>query len=129
MKNWIKHIIEVLSPNKWDTGTPKMFIAPREPIGYLNNYYVKDDSLFAKVDLLDNNFYVRDKEDALSMLKYNVQRKEYDIENAKKKLEDYQNKAKKIIELCGIIETDIDILQDEVDELNLLIAKNYPNES
>jgi peptidoglycan hydrolase CwlO-like protein len=126
MKNWIDYI---LKSNKQDKGTPKMFNAPREPIGYFNNYYVKNDSLFAKVDLLDSNFYVRDKEDALTMLKDNVKRKEYDIDNAKKKLEEYQNKAKKIIELCGIIETDIDILQDEVDELNLLIAKNYPNES
>lgn len=129
MKNWIKHIVEVLSPNKWDTGVPKMNNKPRNPIGYATNYYVKDDSLFVNVDLVDSNFYVREKEDALSLLKSQIRRKQYDISNAIRKLEESQKRASKMLELCGVIETDIDILQDEIDEIELLIAKNYPNES
>lgn len=129
MKNWIKHIVEVLSPNKWDTNNP--IRDELNKVGYRDNYYVKNNlwSNSGDFDLLKAQFYTKEKEGPVELLKDQLFSKKFQVENARLKLQEAQKRASKMLELCGIIETDIDILQDEIDEIELLIAKNYPNES
>lgn len=128
MKNWIKHIVEVLSPNKWDTA--KYGENPNK-VGYRDNYYVKNNlwTNSGDFDILKAEFYIKDKEGPIELLKDQLFSKKFQVENARLKLQEAQKRASKMLELCGVIETDIDILQDEIDEIELLIAKNYPNES
>lgn len=128
MKNWIKHIVEVLSPNKWDTNNP--IRDELNKVGYRDNYYVKNNlwSNSGDFDLLNAQFYTKEKEGPVELLKDNLFSKKFQVENARLKLQEAQKRASKMLELCGVIETDIDILQDEIDEIEVLIAKNYPNE-
>lgn len=121
---WIKHIIEVLSPNKWGTEPPK------KRVGYYN-YFVKNNlwSDNGDYDLLKVEFYIKEKETPLEILKDRLYSKNFQVTEAKRKLEEAQQRAAKMLELCGIIETDIGILEDEIEEIELLIAKNYPNDS
>ena len=132
MNKWIEHIIEVLSPNKWDTGTPKMSNPPKEPnqVGY-NNYYKVSNNYFGNgndIDLLKVEFYVRKKEGPVEVIKDRIWTRQYEIADAKRRLEEAQKRAEKAIELCGVIETDIGILEDELQEMEELLTKYYPNE-
>lgn len=124
MNKLFKIISEVLSPNKWEKGTPKMENPP-EPIGYGNNYYVRSNHWngFKEGFTKETQFYTRDKVSLLEHLQGQIKFKQYDITTAKRKLEETQENAKKLIELCGVIEVDIDTLQDEINEMILHINK------
>jgi hypothetical protein len=127
MKNWIKHIIEVLSPNKWDT--PKYGHDPRR-VGFENRYTINNSYLGNdRSDIINAQFYVREKEGPAEVLKNRIWSRQYEIADAKRRLEEAQKRAEKALELCGVIETDIGILQDELEEMEELLTKNYPNES
>lgn len=118
---WIKHIIEVLSPNKWDTN--------KKRVGYsmyhVNNNLWNDSGEY---DLLNVEFYVKKKESPLEILEDRLFTKQFELTEAKRKFEQAQKRAARMLELCGVIETDIGIIEDEIEEINLLIAKNYPND-
>ena len=121
MKNWIDYLLKA---NK------KYSENPKKRAGYYD-YFVKNSlwSNSSEFDILNAQFYVKDKEGVIEILNDRLFSKKFQVENARLKLEEAQKRASKMLELCGIIETDIDILQDEIDEIELLIAKNYPNES
>lgn len=119
---WIKHIIEVLSPNKWETKKKRV----GHSIYHVNNNLWNDSGEY---DLLNVEFYVKEKESPLEILNDRLFTKQFQVTEAKTKLEQAQKRASRMLELCGVIETDIGILQDEIEEINLLIAKNYPNDS
>lgn len=128
MKKWIKDIIEVLSPNKWDTA--KYGEDPNK-VGH-RNYYNVSNNYFGNrsdIDLLKVEFYVRKKEGPAEVIKDRIWTKQYEIADAKRRLEEAQKRAERALELCGVIETDIGILQDELEEMQELLTKNYPNES
>lgn len=128
MKKWIKDIIEVLSPNKWDNA--KYGEDPNK-VGH-RNYYNVSNNYFGNrsdIDLLKVEFYVRKKEGPAEVIKDRIWTKQYEIADAKRRLEEAQKRAERALELCGVIETDIGILQDELEEMQELLTKNYPNES
>lgn len=120
MKNWIDYLLKA---NK------KYSENPKKRAGYYD-YFVKN-SLWQNngdYDLLKVEFYTKDKEGALQILEDSLWSKKFALNEAKRKLEEAQQRACKMLELCEVIETDIGIVEDEIEEINLLIAKNYPNE-
>jgi hypothetical protein len=120
MNKWIEHILKINAKNKKE----------RTQVGHTtfyrvsNNYFGKGND----IDLLKVDFYVRKKEGPVEVIKDRIWTRQYEIADAKKRLEEAKQRAEKAIELCGVIETDIVTLEDELEEMQELLTKNYPNE-
>ena len=111
-----KIISEILSPSKWEKA--------HKEVGYNSSYYVQTDNFKGMAEFNKNTkFYTRDKVSLLEHLEAEIRYKKSNIKSAKMRLEEVQEIAKKHIELCGVIEMDIDTLQDEINEITLFINK------
>lgn len=120
MNKWIEHILKMNAKDKKE----------RNQVGY-NNYYRVDSNYWGakdQFDILNAEFRIRKKEGPVEVIKDRIWTRQYEIADAKRRLEEAQKRAEKAIELCGVIETDIGTLEDELEEMQELLTKNYPNE-
>lgn len=120
MNKWIEHILKMNAKDK------KKY----NQVGYRDSYRVKNNfwGPMDHNDIINAEFYVKEKEGPMEVIKDRIWERNFQIENAKRKLEEAQKRAEKALELCGVIETDIGILEDELQEMEELLIKYYPND-
>lgn len=120
MNKWIEHILKMNAKDKKE----------RNQVGHRNFYRVDTNYWGSRdqFDIVNAEFYVRKKEGPVEVIKDRIWTRQYEIADAKKRLEEAQRRAEKALELCGVIETDIGILEDELQEMEELLTKYYSND-